>query len=67
MNPIEILRQIIAKTDEGPGACIGHDGNGTAVWKGAFRTLLWEAHDEVVSAAEVSVTRAPTGSLAELA
>lgn len=61
MTPIEILRQIIAATDEGPGACLGHEANGATVWKGSFRSLLWEAHDVVTAA---SPTKADSGGIA---
>jgi hypothetical protein len=45
----DILRQIVAKTDGGPGECIGHEADGRTVWKGSFRSLLWEAHDAILA------------------
>lgn len=44
-----ILRQIIAKTDDGPGACMGREGDGVMTWKGSFRSPLWDASNAIGS------------------
>lgn len=52
----DILRQIVAKTDEGIGACIGREADGSMAWKGSFRSLLWDAHDAVTATDRQHVT-----------